>query len=171
MNRLEEIKTQNLISGFQKCGIYPINKQNLLDRLPNRLSEHGSNIISEAFIDQLESKRTEYLGTNNVKRRKKLQVPSGKSITVHDVTNVEGQKRMKSKPIKSKKAKIQLFSSSSHEELDEIILQSDGISDVNSDSDKNPTVDVLSNKEVKLNLNDLEIDNFVIVERNILEKL
>jgi len=165
INRLEENKTQNLVSGFKKCGIYPINKQCLLDRLPNNLSEHDNSIISEAFIDQLESKRTEYLGTSNIKRRKKLQVPSGKSITVNDVTNVEDQKRIKTKPIKSKKTKIQLSSSSSDEELDEIILQSDGISDLNSDSDSddNPTVSALSNKEAKLNQNDLEIDNFVIV--------
>lgn len=82
MNRLEENKTRNLISGSKKCGIYPINKQYLLDRLPNNLSEHNSSIISEAFIDQLEAKRTEYLGTSKIKRRKKLQVPSGKIITV-----------------------------------------------------------------------------------------
>lgn len=39
------------------------------------------------------------------------------------------------------------------------------ISDLNSDSDsdENPTVNALSNKEAKLNQNDLEIDNFVIV--------
>jgi serine/threonine protein phosphatase PrpC len=70
-----------------------------------------------------------------------LQLPSSKSITVHDVTNVEDQKRIKTKSIKSKKTIIQLSSSSSDKELDKIILQSDGISDLNSDSDseENPT--------------------------------
>lgn len=79
MNRSEENKYQNRI--FVKCGIYPTNKQILHDRLPQNLTQVDSNIISEAFLDQFETKRAEYIGTSNAKKRRKLQVPARKSIT------------------------------------------------------------------------------------------
>lgn len=165
MNKLNENKTQNLISGFKKCGIYPLNKQTLLDRLPHNLTEMDNNVIGEAFLEQLEAKRSDYLGTGNVKRRKKLQVPAGKSITVHDVIiNEEDPKPMKSnKTIKFKKTKRQLSTSSSDEELDAIMIHSDEISDFDLDSNSDEEPIINTNDEVKLNKNDLKIDDFVIV--------
>lgn len=107
----------------------------------------NNNVIGTAFLEQLEAKRSDYLGTDKVKKRKKLQVPAGKSITVHDViANVEDAKPMKSKNIKCKKTKRQLSTSSSDEELDAIMIHSDEISDLdlNSSSDEEPIINIFS---------------------------
>lgn len=157
--KLEENKSQNLISGFKKCGIYPINKQILLDRLPQNLTQVDNNIISEAFLDQLETKRADYLGVSNAKKRRKVQVPAGKSITVQDVTLVNERK--------FKKRHRQLsITSSDEDEPSEIMIQSNNSSDLNIDSDSEVELPVCSktlDKDPKFNQNDLEIDNFVIV--------
>lgn len=38
LNGLKENQAVNIISGFSKCGIFPLNKQMLLDRLPKKLT-------------------------------------------------------------------------------------------------------------------------------------
>lgn len=92
MVKLEENKAHNLRSGFKKCGIYPLDKHVLLDRLPQNLSDVNSDIVGTSFLKQLDAKKSEYLGISNKKRRRKLQVPAGKSIQVHDISTSPLQK-------------------------------------------------------------------------------
>lgn len=82
MIKLEENMAQNLRSGFKKYVIYPLDKRVLLDRLPQNLSDFNSDIVGTSFLEQLDAKKSEYLRISNKKRRRKLQVPAGKSIQV-----------------------------------------------------------------------------------------
>lgn len=80
MDELEPTIAQNLKSGFRKAGIYPINKHEILNRLPiqDRTNVNVS-LIGEVFLDRLKEKRME-LSTPKNNRRKKLAVPPGQSI-------------------------------------------------------------------------------------------
>jgi hypothetical protein len=46
-----EHKSENLISGFRKCGIFPIDKQQLLERLPRNYV--NVDVIGNAFIQHM----------------------------------------------------------------------------------------------------------------------
>lgn len=77
----------NLVSGFRKCGIHPLNADAVLARLPDAKrgtdADRASN-ISSAVLDMLKSMR----GVNEPvqkKRRKKIAVEPGKSISVEDM--------------------------------------------------------------------------------------
>lgn len=85
MASLEEKRRDNLMAGFAKCGIHPLNKQRLVDRLPENQPVDKES-IGEAFMEQLEKKRAEFLTEDGPRRRKKkLQVPAGKSIAFEEV--------------------------------------------------------------------------------------
>lgn len=162
IRNLEMDKSQNLISGFRKCGIYPLNKQMLLDRLPKNLTEENKDMMSSAFLEQIEAKRAEYLGIENrtKQRRKKLQVPAGKSISSSDLISPETMPKS-SKQISAKR-KRDLSSSSSESSLNEIDLESDNLSESFSDM-----LEVIQNPEIErpghANLN---IGDFVLVTFN-----
>lgn len=68
----------NLKAGFRKCGIYPLNIEEVLSRIPTQKSCDQGLVHSE-FLKHIEAKRVEV--TDIVKsRRKKLNIPAGKSV-------------------------------------------------------------------------------------------
>lgn len=70
MESLKENQANNLKSGFEKCGIYPYNKNKLLDRLPeNQIVD--KDIVGECFLKPLENKRSEYLTCTDSTKKKK----------------------------------------------------------------------------------------------------
>lgn len=71
MNSIKEDARQNLIFGFKKCEIFPLNKQILSDQLPQNVSAVDRNFVGSAFLEQLDVKREDYLGTCGNKNRKK----------------------------------------------------------------------------------------------------
>jgi hypothetical protein len=86
MTSLQENGADNLKSGFRKTGISPINKQEVLDRLPDyRKHRHEHEVVSQSFIDFLTDKRAIDTPSGQPKRRKKVNVQPGKSISVADV--------------------------------------------------------------------------------------
>ncbi|XP_047130715.1 uncharacterized protein LOC124810243 [Hydra vulgaris] len=77
---IKDTSSENLISGFAKCGIFPCDKEPLINRLP--LQDRSSadlSLISKAFISHLNDNRAD-LGPSMLKRKKKLNVPPGKGI-------------------------------------------------------------------------------------------
>jgi len=69
------IKT-TMQNGFRKCGIYPCDAAELLERLPR--SEDVNSSVEQSFIEHLNIKRSEV--TQNVRKpRKKLKVAPGTS--------------------------------------------------------------------------------------------
>lgn len=77
---IEVNKEANIKAGFRKCGIYPLNRDEVLKQLPCRVEEGAEEHISNAVVDVLKSLR--YADTTVVqkKRRKKVDVPAGKSV-------------------------------------------------------------------------------------------
>ncbi|KAK9891969.1 hypothetical protein WA026_017452 [Henosepilachna vigintioctopunctata] len=80
----------NIKTGFRKSGIYPIHRNQVLERLPSyvmgRESDLSAAIVGECFIQQITKKRKELTQSRpTTARRKKVNVPAGKSITAEEV--------------------------------------------------------------------------------------
>ena len=79
---------KNLISEFKKTGIYPLDKNQVLARLPkNVLSQIAiEETVGQSFIEKLEEKRLET--TKKIRtRRTKLNIPPGKSVSSAEIIN------------------------------------------------------------------------------------
>ncbi|PSN46843.1 hypothetical protein C0J52_09578 [Blattella germanica] len=99
MNKVEENGGMNLSSGFRKCDIFPLNREEVLNRLNSRIQEKEKEMIqqnvSDCFLEHLIRKRTVVTEKRQVKRRR-VNVTPGKSISVLDVqssshTNIPAQ--------------------------------------------------------------------------------
>ncbi len=87
----ESLNVKNLVSGFKTCGIYPLNAQELLRKLPSQsLPEDINNSVSNVVLEQLKSMRGP---TENIKapRRKKIAVEPGKSISSRDLESSDSE--------------------------------------------------------------------------------
>ena len=87
------LNTDNLISGFRACGIYPFNSQELITKLAqseSAASANASQSISSAVLEQL--KRMCSLNDNKKTQcRKLVAVEPGKSVRVEDLSGNNGQ--------------------------------------------------------------------------------
>ncbi|XP_063237501.1 uncharacterized protein LOC134539411 [Bacillus rossius redtenbacheri] len=99
----------NLKSGFKKSGIFPVDKQKVLESLPSTSSANESDVVTatvalkssfEAFLQQSREKET---GVKQ--RKKKLIVNAGKSLAAQDVLD-ELQKRSQPKSKQTTKQQI-----------------------------------------------------------------
>lgn len=88
MKKLEVNGSNNIKSGFKKCGIVPINKDEVLNMLPaeSNVSENQSTqeieALDKVFVDLLKSMR--YEETVKPKKKSKLKIAPGKSVGVED---------------------------------------------------------------------------------------
>lgn len=156
---------QNLLSGFRKCSIYPLNKQELLDKFQRR-EEVDKNAIGAAFLEHLQEKRKDIEGVNTGRqRKKKLNVPSGQSITIEDLRNEPEKEKPKKKPGRPKQAVV-LSESADSSESEEIELGSNEMSETLSDvdnQDSNPKMpSCLTFQQKKV----LKKDDFITVIYN-----
>lgn len=92
MHKLEESGCENLKSGFRKTGIYPLDKAQVLARLPSSNVIHdpdstSPSLISQSFIEHLQKARSgnDEPTRNAPVRRKKLPVVAGKSICCDEI--------------------------------------------------------------------------------------
>ncbi|KAK2713141.1 hypothetical protein QYM36_011737 [Artemia franciscana] len=80
-------RAQDLISGFAKSGIVPLDRTKVLSRLPLASSTEGSvpvDVLNKTVFNML----TDMRGTNEPKRtakKKRLDVPAGKSYSVEEI--------------------------------------------------------------------------------------
>lgn len=108
-------KKKNMISGFQKTGIIPLDRTKILDRLPQlNLSSPVKRLIGDSFMQNLEEKRKEVTKSGPTKKRKKLDVPAGKSVStmLFDESSTiemdfEGASTSTPKPKKGSRCRIQ----------------------------------------------------------------
>lgn len=142
LQEMEPTMVSNLKAGFKKAGIFPFNRQEILDRLPKGETNLNLELVSDAFIAHLDSKRQDFVKTRPTKKRK-LQVPPGKSISAADVNDTvedktsnqsnkrKGQNKSYNKKLSSnskKKQKSKDWESTS-EDADDFSLQSSGDSE------------------------------------------
>ena len=69
---------ENLISGFRKAGVYPLDRGQVLTRLPHKRDDLG--LISSSFLDKLSDHRTDTAKEPRRKRRR-LNVTPDMSVT------------------------------------------------------------------------------------------
>lgn len=76
---------ENLIAGFRRSGIYPLNKEEPLKRLPRQDRIVRPELIADSFLQKLDHLRSDHQPVANKNKKKKLNVPPGKSICVKDI--------------------------------------------------------------------------------------
>lgn len=100
----------NLQAGFSKAGIYPTNELPVLERLPTfkhpQPDRVSPSLISDSFVQFLEDKRKQVIGQAKGGRKKKLNVPAGKSISSEELKKaLSEQSTSESKKGKNKRKK------------------------------------------------------------------
>lgn len=85
MEAIEPNQKTNLIAGFKKCGIYPLDVAPLLDRMP-KSSVTPTTDIDASFLETLHAKRND-LTQPKISKRKKLDITPGKSVAVEDLSS------------------------------------------------------------------------------------
>lgn len=88
LQKMSANSAQNLKSGFQKCGLFPHNRDKVLQRLPNRQLEENVEVrelLSESFLENLRATRTQVTATRPYQRRRRVNVPAGRGITAADL--------------------------------------------------------------------------------------
>ncbi|XP_050398247.1 uncharacterized protein LOC130010689 [Patella vulgata] len=76
--------SSNIISGFKKTGIFPLNREEVIDRLPNTTNNTVRvDIFSDVFLNSLDNLR--YSQETPTIRRKRVSVEPGKSISADDL--------------------------------------------------------------------------------------
>lgn len=84
----------NLVSGFRKCGIYPLDRSQVISRIPQKKSpeekpvEQTAQTVSDAVLDMLRELRPS-TSNNPRKKRTKVCVEAGKSIQCEDLVNYQ----------------------------------------------------------------------------------
>lgn len=74
-------KKTNMISGFKKTGIIPLDRTKIKERLPQHdLSSPMKRLIEDSFMNTLAEKRKEVTKSKPNQKRKKLNVSAGKSV-------------------------------------------------------------------------------------------
>jgi hypothetical protein len=99
MNKIHDNACENLKSGFRKTGIFPVDKNQVLSRLPHsdNIPSGTGDLVSQSFIDHLRQAR----GDDNTSctariKRRRVAVAPGKSLSSDDVA-------VASKPMSSTK--------------------------------------------------------------------
>ncbi|CAH1974245.1 unnamed protein product [Acanthoscelides obtectus] len=85
---LLESEKDNLISGFEKAGTYPLNRMKILERIPSNdnIDPCVQTNVSAAVIELLEERR--FSGpAEQTTREKKLNITTGKSISIPNCQN------------------------------------------------------------------------------------
>lgn len=77
--------SSNLKSGFRACGIVPCDVQPLLKRIPTDIQPADPISPGDSFLKHLEAKRAEWTEKKKTGKRRKMNVPPGKSVTAEDV--------------------------------------------------------------------------------------
>lgn len=92
LKRLAVNASNNVRSGFRKCGIVPVNKDQVLKMLPTEPTQtvqEEEKLIDDTFVNLLKSMRYEDTANVKPKKKSKLCVPPGKSIGLEDFDSSE----------------------------------------------------------------------------------
>ena len=107
---LDLVKSEDLVRGFCKCGIYPFSVQEVISQLPESHSKikASKEKVADSLINYLNDKRfpepaDEKNNTSSSKNRgKKINVPSGMSVTAEMIPVADDKSNCKPKIKKPK---------------------------------------------------------------------
>ncbi|XP_022181112.1 jerky protein homolog-like [Myzus persicae] len=171
MEKIDMNKAENLKSGFIKAGIYPLNRQKLLDRLAENKGEmFDQDLIGNAFLCRIQKEREDFIGVGEKQRKKKLQVSPGDSISVEEIRKSRGNPGPSNEtPQPKKKLKYAELPSSSESDIDGIdtlLSDSDDVDlDPDSDSEDVDNLDLaVAEAEEEQQASNYNVGDFVIVQ-------
>lgn len=72
-------------AGFRGAGIFPLNRNKVLEKLPIENTKEANSAISNEFINHLKSARYCSTPSTLIQRKRKINVAPGKSVCVEDV--------------------------------------------------------------------------------------
>ena len=75
---------ENLMSGFRASGIYPLNRHQVLKRLPEQSTSDVADTVAQSVLEHLKEMRGLAEKTNQ-KKRTRMMVEAGKSIAHEDI--------------------------------------------------------------------------------------
>lgn len=106
---------KNIKAGFRKCGIVPLDCNQVLARLPQQEENEEAKItaVSESFYKLLKEMRYGSMNIREPKKKRKLEVVAGRSVSAEEVKKNEDQQET----VKPKKMKTQKQPSSSTSKL------------------------------------------------------
>ena len=86
-NVYPEERSDNLVAGFSTTGLHPLDRTKVLAKIPTGVPNlrDGNNFVSQAVLDCLRSLRGNEEGPAKKKRRSKVSVVPGKSISLEDI--------------------------------------------------------------------------------------
>lgn len=126
LEALEPNREANLKSGFKKCSVHPINIDELLKAFSVR-KVYDTDAIEDSFKLFLEKKTEVVTGTEGKrKRRKKINVPAGKSVCAEDLVEpnteipVPGTSTGTSETVKVVKKKTKTLNVESDSDIDDV---------------------------------------------------
>ena len=84
MDEIEPNASNNIKAGFRECGIFPLNKEKVMSKIPQAEGETSQveTRVSESVIELLQTMR--YESSTTTQRRKRISVEPGKSISPED---------------------------------------------------------------------------------------
>ncbi|KAJ4434791.1 hypothetical protein ANN_23362 [Periplaneta americana] len=89
LDQISTNKKENIQNAFRAVGLIPFNPDKVLNKLPDK--EHSpsnsADAWSSSFEEMLKSARSGRNSTTNTRRRRKLNVPPGRSISSRDLRN------------------------------------------------------------------------------------
>ncbi|KAJ8668756.1 hypothetical protein QAD02_000015 [Eretmocerus hayati] len=116
MDSVDMNQSKALVNGFRKCGIEPLNKNTVSSRIPGG-NQQVSEMVQEGVSDKVGSVVIDYLSTMRYnpdddgpkRKRRKVTIPAGESITEEDLQNVmtsnqENQKISKKRESSNKRS-------------------------------------------------------------------
>lgn len=93
---LKDSMPKNVISGFRKCGIAPLSFDQMISRFPESIRQNAqqdqpdmNHNLDNSFIQFLEVLRPHSKSSQS--KKKKINVPPGKSVSAEDFQNLEPQ--------------------------------------------------------------------------------
>ena len=89
MEELRENSKSNIMAGFRKTGIYPIDMQQVLSRLPEVNDSENKSVLEKSVLDLLKEMRYGTMNITEPKRKKKLEVIPGRSVGTEGEDNTE----------------------------------------------------------------------------------
>ncbi|CAB3233171.1 unnamed protein product [Arctia plantaginis] len=109
LDALKHNAKENILSGFKKAGINPLDPTQVLKRLPgyDRVS-HQTETINESVLTILKEMRYGTINVAEPKRKRKIEVESGKSVSLEESyaeTEIENQEPKKKNKKTNKESK------------------------------------------------------------------
>lgn len=89
MKELSDNSKTNIMAGFKKTGIYPINEEEVLSRLPEVQNNENKSIIEKSVLDLLKEMRYGTMNITEPKRKKKLEIIPGRSVGTESEDYIE----------------------------------------------------------------------------------